>query len=167
MGTGREARIDLIALNIAGNPGFPGKDGIVADGDVAGAAGLAGKDDVVTRFGAAGNACLGDEEAVFADFDVMAEMDEVVDFRPPPDFCRTQRGIIQARAGPDFDVVADGDIADLGDAGMLALFRGKAEAFTADDGMSPDDGPLAEDAVFVNDGARIDDRAFADLDVIP
>ena len=86
MGTGREASIDLIALNIAGNPGFPGKDGIVADGDVAGAAGLAGKDDVVTRFGAAGNACLGDEEAVFADFDVMAEMDEVVDFRPPPDF---------------------------------------------------------------------------------
>lgn len=33
--------------------------------------------------------------------------------------------------------------------------------------MSPDDGPLAENAVFVNDGARIDDRAFADLDVIP
>ena len=49
---------------------------------------------------------------------------------------------------------------------MLALFRSKAEAFAADDGVSPDDGVLSEDAVFVDDGTGIEDRTFADLDII-
>ena len=161
-----EPGIDLVALDIARNARFAGKDGIVANGDVASAAGLTGKDDVIAGFGAASDARLGDEETVFTDFDVVAEMDEVVDFRPPADFRRTQGCIIETRAGADFDIVAEGDVADLRDPRMLALFRSKAEAFAADDGVSPDDGVLSEDAVFVDDGTGIEDRTFADLDII-
>ena len=49
---------------------------------------------------------------------------------------------------------------------MLPFFRGKAEAFAADDGMGPDDSIFAEDAVFVDDGAGIEDRAFANFDMV-
>ena len=78
-------------------------------------------------------------------------MDQVVDFSAPADLGRTESGHCQAGAGPDFDIVSEDDIADLGDAGMLPFFRGKAEAFTADDGMGPDDGIFPEDAVFMDD----------------
>ena len=95
-----EPGIDLVALDIARNARFAGKDGIVANGDVASAAGLTGKDDVIAGFGAASDARLGDEETVFTDFDVVAEMDEVVDFRPPADFRRTQGCIIETVQAP-------------------------------------------------------------------
>ena len=70
MRAGRKASVDLVALDIARNARFAGKDGIVANGDVASAAGLTGKDDVIAGFGAASDARLGDEETVFADFDI-------------------------------------------------------------------------------------------------
>ena len=115
----REASIGLIAFDIADNTGLTGKDSVVANGDVARAACLSGKDDVIAGLGATGNAGLGNDKAVFPDFDVMAEVDQVVDFSAPADLGRTESGIVQAGAGPDFDIVSEDDIADLGDAGML------------------------------------------------
>ena len=162
----REASIGLIAFDIADNTGLTGKDSVVANGDVARAACLSGKDDVIAGLGATGNAGLGNDKAVFPDFDVMAEVDQVVDFSAPADLGRTESGIVQAGAGPDFDIVSEDDIADLGDAGMLPCFRGKSEAFNADDVMGPDDGIFPEDAVFMDDGAGIKNGSFADFDMV-
>ena len=58
MRAGRKTSVDLVALDIARNARFAGKDGIVANGDVASTAGLTGKDDVIAGFGAASDARL-------------------------------------------------------------------------------------------------------------
>ena len=127
---------------------------------------LSGKDNVVTGLGTAGNNRLSNDEAIFTDFNVVTQVDQVVDFSAPADLGRTESGIVQAGAGPDFDIVSEDDIADLGDAGMIPFFRGKDEALTADDGMGPDDGIFPEDAVFMDDGAGIKNGSFADFDMV-
>ena len=90
---------------------------------------MPGKNDVVADLRAAGDPRLSDNKAIFTDFYIMAQMDEVVDFSSGCYLCRTERRVVNTRAGADFDVVADFNVADLGNARMLAVFRGEAEAF--------------------------------------
>ena len=145
---------------------------------------MPGKNNVVADLRAAGNPRLSDNKAIFADFYVMAQVDEVVDFSSRRYLCRTKRRVVNTRAGTDFDVVSDFDVADLGNARMLAVFRSKAESFAADDGVGPDNVAFSQNAVFMDNGAGenrrtvtngnvvanehvgIDDAVFADLDVL-
>ena len=112
---------------------------------------LSGKDNVIAGLGTAGNAGLGNDEAIFTDFNVMAQVDQVIDFSTSANLRRPQGRIVQAGAGSNFNIVTEDDVSDLRNAGMLPFFRGKAKAFAADDGMGSDDGIFAEDTVFVDD----------------
>ena len=112
----RISGIDLVPFRIAGYPGLSRKNSIVSDGNMACTAHLAGKDAVITRLGTAGNPYLGYDEAVFPDFHIMAEMDKIVYFSTPFDNGAVKSSIIDARTGPDFYVIADFDIANLGNA---------------------------------------------------
>ena len=127
---------------------------------------LSGKDNVIAGLGTAGNAGLGNDKAIFTDFNVVTQVDQIIDFSTSANLRRPQGRIVLAGAGANFDVVTEDDVSDLRNAGMLPFFRGKAETFAADDGMGPDDGIFAEDAVFVDDGAGIEDRAFANFDMV-
>ena len=162
----RIAGIGLIALDIPCNPRFTGKDDIIADRNVTGAAYLAGKDDVISCLGTSGNANLGNEEAIFTNFDVMAQMDEVIDFRTSADECTAEGTVIDTRAGTDFYVIFEFDVANLGDTRMLAFIGSKAKAFAANDCMGTNDQAVAKLTIFVDDSARINDGIIADDHII-
>ena len=81
----REAGIYRIAGHIAYNAGLTGKGNVIPDGNMSRTTGLAGKDNVISHLGTAGNACLCNDEAVFTDFHIVTQMDEVVYFRTSTD----------------------------------------------------------------------------------
>ena len=85
VGLHRISGIDLIAFNIAGYPRLSCKNSVITDGDMARASYLSGKDAVIACFRTAGNPYLGDNEAIFPDFHIMAEMNEIIDFCSPFD----------------------------------------------------------------------------------
>lgn len=120
---------------------------------------------MITRLGTAGNPYLGYDEAVFPDFHIMAEMDKIVYFSTPFDNGAVKSSIIDARTGPDFYVIADFDIANLGNARMTAFVCSKAK-LTADNRMGTDDKTISELAVFVDDSTGINDGIVTDRDII-
>ena len=89
--------------------------GLRADVQVAGEAGLSADDHVVTQSCAAGDAHLGGDQAVFANHDIVGDLDEVVDFGS-----FTNAGFAKARAvdrgvGANFHIVLDDGPANLRD----------------------------------------------------
>ena len=166
VGLHRISGIDLIAFNIAGYPRLSCKNSVITDGDMARASYLSGKDAVIACFRTAGNPYLGDNEAIFPDFHIMAEMNEIIDFCSPFDNGTVQCPIVDAGAGPDFHVVPDFYIANLGNPRMTAFIGSKTKAFAADDRMGPDDKAVAKLAVLMDDGTGINDGVIADGNII-
>src|SRR6185369_16520360 len=74
---------------------------------------LAAKDHVIAQAGAAGNPGLGNDQAMFAQRNVVPNLNQVIDFRPAADDGRAERPAIDGDVRPDLDVVADDHIADL------------------------------------------------------
>lgn len=80
---------------------------------------LSGKDNVIAGLGTAGNAGLGNDKAIFTDFNVVTQVDQIIDFSTSANLRRPQGRIVQAGAGANFDVVTEDDVSDLRNAGML------------------------------------------------
>ena len=80
---------------------------------MSGNTGLSGKHDVFAELATAGNAHLRDEQAAFANFDVVRDLDEVINFRAFADDRRAERAAINRHARADFHVVADEHISNL------------------------------------------------------
>ena len=69
--------------NVVHHAGLGGDGDLVADLQVAGQTDLPGQCDEIAELGAARNASLRDDETVFADGDVVGDLDEVIDLRAP------------------------------------------------------------------------------------
>ena len=97
----------------------------------------------------------------------MSQMHEVVDFRTSADLSAAQGTVINSRAGTDFYVITDSNIADLRNASVLSVLGGKAETFTADDCMGPNNRIVTHNRVFHNHGTGINSRIGTDSHIIP
>ena len=77
----RIAGISPIGRDVAGNACFPRKGYIITDGNMTGATRLAGKNYMITAFGTACNPHLSNEEAIFANFNIMTQVYQIVNLR--------------------------------------------------------------------------------------
>ena len=144
VGSRRIAEVGTWGLDGTDDACLASEDGIVTDGDVTIHAGLSGHDDVVADFRAAGDADLRAEEIVFADFDIVSQMAEIIDLGTAADDGIVHRAIVDGGAGADLDVVSDDGTAELANVMVMALFiGGEAEALTADDGVCTKDDAVA------------------------
>ena len=95
---------------------------------------------MVADFGAAGDADLRAEEVVFADFDIVSQMAEIIDLGTAADDGIVHRAIVDGGAGADLDVVSDDGTAELANVMVMTLFiGGEAEALASDDGVRTKD----------------------------
>src|SRR5882724_11142590 len=74
--------------NVVHHARLRGDGGSVADFQMTGEPDLAGEGDEISEFGAAGDASLGHDQAMFAQGDIVGDLNEVVDFRALPDGSR-------------------------------------------------------------------------------
>ncbi len=115
--------------------------------------------------GAACDPCLGGEDVVFAQFDVMGDLDEVVDFGAAGYPGRFESGSVEGSIGADFDVVFEDHIAKLLELSMLTFFvGGVAKATGANDGTWLEDDAIAEGAILADNGVGVEEAIFAYLD---
>src|SRR6478752_1563872 len=101
---------------------------------------------------ATGNAGLGDDQAVFADHHVVADLDEVVDLAALTDDRLAETGAIDGGVRADFHIVADFHDADLVDLDVAALGKFIAIAVRADNGPRLENDAVAEDAALADGG---------------
>ena len=105
---------------------------------------LAAEHDVFAGFYGAGDAGLSGDDVVFTDFDVVSDLDKVVDFGSFTDDGGFEAGPIDGGVGADFDVVFENDDAELFELDMAAEFvRGIAKTARADDGARLENDPIA------------------------
>src|SRR5690349_15991041 len=100
---------------------------------------LAGQNDIISQLRAASDASLGNDEAVLADGDIMSNLDKVVDFGASSDDCGSQRPAINRNVSPDFDIITNDDVPNLGhltmDAAVLDITKPVGSNYGA--GMDP------------------------------
>jgi hypothetical protein len=98
--------------------GTGGKARAITDPDVIGQANLAAKNHELTQFAAARHANLADNDAVPSDDAVVADLDQIVDFRPFSDDGVTEGAAVDCGAGADLNPILNDDTAQLRDFGM-------------------------------------------------
>src|ERR1019366_6780570 len=133
---------------------------------MSGKTGLSGEDDVLAKLATAGDAHLRDDQGAFADFDVVRDLDEVVNFRAFADDRRAQRSAINRHVGADFHVVADDDISDLRHFAVNAAVLHVTEAVRANHraGMNAD--ALADFRMRINGDVRKQIHLVAEIGVV-
>ena len=106
----------------------------------------------------AGDAGERDEDDVFADVAVVADVDEVVDLGSAADAGLLERAAVDGGVGADFDVVFDEEGSLLRELGVGAGggVADVAEAVCTEDCAGVDDDAVAEGGAGVEDGAGID-----------
>jgi hypothetical protein len=106
---------------------------------------LAGHNHIVFDGHAAGKAGLRGDDYILSDLAVVADVDEVVDFRSAADSCFVQGSAVNSRVSADFYIVFDYKASDLG--GLLVtsglLVADIAETLAAEDGSGLHDDPVA------------------------
>jgi hypothetical protein len=117
---------------------------VVADGQMSGYADLPGHDNVVADPCAPGNAYLGDDDALLADRDVVADLDQIVDLGPTSQPALAERRPVDGRVGPHFDILLDHNPADLWKLLISTGGRCESKPITADDSPRMDDGPVPD-----------------------
>jgi len=67
---------------------------------------LCPNDTSLSNTGAAGNASLGNDTAVVTDLDIMAELDQIIDFYAIPEARTSEAGTVNRRITADFNIIA-------------------------------------------------------------
>src|SRR5205823_4359696 len=102
------------------------------------------------------NAGVGGEHAVPPDFDVVCNLDEVVDLGPLPDDCVTDRAPVDGGVGSDLDAVLNDHAPDLRNLAVASCVRKIAEAVLPNAGTGVDNHVVPDECMY--DGrARTDD----------
>src|SRR5262249_54935346 len=97
----------LARLDTLGHTGAGGDDRAVADRDVLVGSDLAGHHSIGAPRGPARNPRERGHDRVFADLDVVADLDQVVELRAPPDARAAEPRAVDAAVGPDLYIVLD------------------------------------------------------------
>src|SRR5436190_16561718 len=129
---------------------------------MAGKSTLACDGNMIAHLGGTGYTDLRNEHAMFADFHVVPDLDQVVDLGPLAYYRFTQGRAIDRRPGADLNVVLDPDDSDLRNLVMLAIVHGEAVSVRADDDTGVNDAPATDAGAIVDDYAGIDDRIVAE-----
>src|SRR5579859_1902647 len=90
-------------------------------------------DHVITKAGATRKTHLPHDKAMAPDNDVMGDMDQVVYLRPFPNNRRAQSATINSCIGPNFNIIADGYIAQLKHFSVAPFVQDVAETIRPDD----------------------------------
>jgi hypothetical protein len=114
---------------------------------------------------AAGHADHGRHDGVGSDADVVSDLDEIVELDPVFDHGVLDRAAVDARVGPDIDIVADADASQLGDPVPALAVVGVAEPVGSEHRTRMDDDPPTDRDV----GADVDrsDEARRGPDAAP
>ena len=118
-----------------------------ADADVPDRARLAAHDDVVAELGGARDAGLGDDHAMATDYDVVPDLDEIINFRSFTDDRILKRASVDGRIRANLHVVLDDDAVDLRHLEVPLAAHGEAEPVLADADTGMDRHAVAEERV--------------------
>ena len=105
--------------------------------------------------GAAGDADLRAEDGMLADGHIVADLDEVIDFRASLNPGATKSGAVDGGIGSDLNIVVDLDGAGLRDFVLAAFAEFVAEAVGSDDDSRVDDDAVADAAALAHRHAMV------------
>ena len=120
-GDGRYTKQLLPVLHIVHHSGARGDGHLVSDFYMTGNPDLPADDHIIPQLTAARDTHLRHDDGVFADGDVVADLHQVIHLRTAPDDGRSECSTVNRHTRAEFDVVADDDIADLGNFAVNAL----------------------------------------------
>lgn len=127
---------------------------------------------------------MGNENAMFANDDIVADLHLVVDLGASTDPCAAKAGTVNGCAGTDFDIVVELNDADLLDFDMAAFGELIAEAIRTNNTAAVNGDTMAENAAITeraigmqntisanaaavtNADTCMDDRAVTDHDIV-
>ena len=93
---------------------------------------------------------------MFADDDIVSDLNEVVDFGAFADDGFTEAGAVEGSVGTDLNVVVDDNAADLGDFFVTSLHKLVAETIGADDSASMQEHAVTQHAFGGDFGSRLE-----------
>ena len=135
-----EAHVLLTTFKIIQHCG-PGSDyDFWSDCDVPDDPNLAAERRIFADLGTTTDTILGDDNTVFANYDIVADLHEVVDLSAFADHGVAQRAPVNRAVCPNLDIVLDHHAADLRDFSVVILVKNVAVAVGANHGagMNPD-----------------------------
>ena len=157
------ARFERFADAAAGS-----NHGEIIDCDVAENAHLPAHHDMMARFGRAGDAGLRSDQIVGADFDIVGNLDEVVDLRSLANDRRIETGTIDGCIGANLDIVFDNDNADLLEFMMASICIGRiAKSARTDDRAALNNHAIAQSAAFADGAGWIECAVGSDFHLSP
>src|SRR4051812_19365699 len=124
---------------------------------MAGETTLAGDGDVIAKLRRAGDADLRNKQAMFSDFHIVPDLDEVINLSPLTYHRFTKRGPIDRSSRADLDVVFNSNNSNLRDLVMFAAMSREAVTVGAEDNPAMNDAAVANPRAVVNDDIRIND----------
>ena len=107
-----------------------------------------------------------DQYGTFADFDVVRDLDEVVNLRALADDRRAERAAVNRHVRADFHVVADDDVADLRHLAVNAAVQHVTESVRADHRAGMDADALADFRARINRDVREQIHLVAELGIV-
>lgn len=121
---------------------------------------------VFPDFRTAGNTYLRSHGRMLADFYIVGDLDEVVQFYAPANNGRSDTGSVDGRTGTDLYIFFENDIAELRDllVGTVRLWC-KPKAITADHRIGVNNTAVADDTIMENSCAGVNAYAFAQADI--
>src|SRR2546422_2248028 len=143
-GTRRRAEQLLARRDVLREAGLRGDHGTVTNRDVVGDAHLPGQHDAAADPARPRDSHLGHDDRVLTDLDVVADLHQVVDLGPAADDRLPERGAVDRRVRPNFDVVLDQHRAHLRDLPVRFAVEGVAEAVGANHRARVNHDALAE-----------------------
>ena len=158
---------------------------VIANFQVAGDAYLPGHNHVIPQLRTARNAALGDDKTMLTNSNVVADLNQVVNFRAAPDHRWPESSTIDGHVRANLNVVTNNHAANLHHFQVHPIFGHITEPIRADDssGVDPDAVPklrarvqchvgekvdvLTQTAIRTNRVGGLQDRAGPDFHVLP
>ena len=127
---------------------------------------LTGQNDTIADVHTAGHADLRDDHAVLADGDVVADVDEVVNFRSRTDARGAGARLVNRDIRADFHIVFYNDAPDLRDFIVTVVNKHVAEAVGAEDASAVNDDGVSDLRIIMQDHLGINHTVITDGDIV-
>ena len=111
---------------------------------------------MIPGLGTSADCCLRRNQCLFADRDVVGNLNLVVDFAASSDHRSGETGTVDGRSCPDFNIIFKHDNADLGDFEVDPLALVVAMAVGSDHRIGLDDDPVPDQAAVLDHRIGID-----------
>ena len=133
-----------------------GKSHVGADPNIVPDSGLPSEDQMIPGLGTSADRCLRRNQCLFADRDVVGNLNLVVDFATSSDHRSGETGTVDGSSCPDFNIIFKHHNADLGDFLVAPLALVVAMAVSSDHRIGLDDDPVPDQAAVLDHRIGID-----------